>query len=79
MKKWHEHLTDDVYNRLCNCKTIKNDLEQLVNAKWLNYQEKGKDKEGFTKEDALVDILELLDCNGFDADLSHDEYNSLRK
>jgi hypothetical protein len=79
MKKWTEHLTADVYSRLGNCRTIKNDLEQLVNAKWLSYKESGKDKDGFTKEDALISVLEHLDCNGFDTDLSHDEYNLLCK
>ena len=38
-------------------------------------QDAGKDKEGFTKEDALVAVLELLDSNGQDIDLTTDEYN----
>ncbi|NLE05248.1 MAG: hypothetical protein GX638_10690 [Crenarchaeota archaeon] len=79
MKNWTDNLTGDVYNRLGNCRTVKNDLESLVNAKWLSYKESGKDKDGFTKEDALISILELLDCNGFYVDLSRDEYNELCK
>ena len=81
MRKWTETLNTDVYNRLCDCHSIKDDLPILVNAKWLSYKEKGKDKEGFTKEDALVAILELLDSNGQWelADLTKEEYDELKK
>ena len=75
--KWTDYLRPDVLGRLKECKTIKNDLENLVNAKWVAMVNAGKDKIGFTKEDALVSVLELLDCNGQCFDLTHDEYNSL--
>lgn len=74
MKKF---LSNEVYNRLCNCRTQKSDLKELVNAKWAVYKEAGKDQKGFTKEDALIAVLELLDENGFDYDLSGDEYADL--
>lgn len=77
MKKWLDRLPGDVYSRLANCRSIKSDIPVLVNAKWSEMVESGKEKEGFTKEDALVQILELLDCNGQWelADLTHAEYN----
>ena len=78
-KKWTDHLSEDVYARLCGCRTMKTDLPALVNAKWLNYKEQGKDQKGFTKEDALVAILELLDCNNCYVDLTLDEYDELKQ
>jgi arsenate reductase-like glutaredoxin family protein len=57
--------------------TKKSDIQELVNAEWLLYKEIGKDKKGFTKEDALVAILELLDCNSLCFDLTKEEYDSL--
>lgn len=75
--KWTDKLPDDVYVRLCNCQTIKSDLSTLVNVRWLALVENGKAAQGFTKEDALVDILELLDCNSCSIDLSGEEYNDL--
>jgi len=77
MKKWTDKLSNDVYVRLCYCMTKKSDIQELVNAKWLLYKEIGKDKEGFTKEDALVSVLELLDCNSSYFDLTEEEYDNL--
>lgn len=77
MKKWTENLPADIYTRLCNCKTRKEDLQTLVNAKWRAYKEEGKEKRRFTKEDALIEILELLDCNSIIIDLTEEEYNEL--
>lgn len=76
-KNWMNNLSSDVYARLCNCRTVKADLAELVNAKWLHYREAGKDKQGFTKEDAVVAVLELLDCNSCDFELTADEYAEL--
>lgn len=77
MKKWTDNLPDDVYDRLRNCRTIRSDLPTLVNSLWLGYKDEGKDKRGFVKEDALVSILELLDCNSCSFDLTEEEYNEL--
>lgn len=60
-KKWTDFLTEDVYKRLANCNSVKSDIPKLVNAKWREYKEIGKDKCGFTKEDALIYVLELLE------------------
>ena len=71
----------DVYHRLCACSNTKEDLPYLVNIRWMWMQSKGKDKQGFTKEDALVDILEWLDCNGQWelGDLTREEYDDLKQ
>lgn len=78
-KKWTDVLSGDVYSRLCNCTTTKSDITALVNARWLFYSECGKAEQGFTKEDALIFVLELLDCNSVDIELTKDEYNELCK
>lgn len=74
---WTDRLSNDVYARLCNCRSRKSDIPELVNAKWADFRAKGKDKQGFTKEDAVIDILELLDSNSQDIDLTRDEYDEL--
>ena len=76
--KWTDNLPEDVYNRLCNCCSRKSDLETLVNVKWAAMVEGGKKAQGFTKEDALVSILDLLDCNGQFFDLTPAEYDALK-
>lgn len=77
MAPWTNKLPEEVARRLENCRTTKADLPALVNARWLRYKELGKDAEGFTKEDALVSVLELLDCNSCYIDLTADEYQEL--
>lgn len=74
-KKWTEYLETEVYRRLCHCQSRKSDIPALVNAKWLSFQNAGKDKQGFTKEDALISVLDLLDSNGQAFDLTADEYS----
>lgn len=75
MKTWDDTLLEEVYNRLVNCQTVKVDLPILLAAKW-GWM---KDKAGYTKEDCLVDILKLLDCNGLEemTDLKIEEWESL--
>ena len=75
--KWTDYLSSDVYTRLGNCTSTKEDIKPLVSAKWLYYQKTGKAEKGFTKEDALVSILELLDCNSRFFDLTKEEYAEL--
>ena len=79
-KSWIDYLPSDVLSRLSACRTIKHDLPVLVNARWA-WMKDQKKYEGFTKEDALVCVLELLDCNNQLelADLSEDEYNDLKR
>lgn len=71
--KWTDHLSNDVDARLSACRTIKADLLPLTQAKWNHL----KNRSGFEKEDALVSVLELLDCNGCCFDLTTDEYNEI--
>ena len=33
-KKWTDYLSEDVYIRLCECRTIKADIPELVKCKW---------------------------------------------
>lgn len=77
MKDWKDYLSNEVYIRLCDCRTIRSDIPQLVNAKWKSYQESGKADKGFTKEDCLIAILELLESNSCYFDLTEDEYKEI--
>lgn len=74
---WTDHLNGEVLTRLCNCRSRKSDIEPLVNARWLSMVEAGKDKQGLTKEDALCEVLDLLDSNGQFFDFTVDEYHEL--
>lgn len=75
--KWTDFLPTEVYTRLGACHNTKSDLCELVKARWTYYQKIGKDLQGFTREDALIFILELLDCNGQFFDPTKEEYNEL--
>ena len=75
---WIENLPGEVSQRLGNCRSRKIDIETLVNVKWAAMVEAGKKEQGFTKEDALISILELLDCNGQFFDITQDEYDELK-
>ncbi len=71
----------DVYMRLCDCRNTKEDLPILINIRWEWLKLKGKDTEGFTKEDAVVQIFELLDSNSqyYLTDVSEEEYDELKR
>lgn len=69
--RWTYNLNSDVYSRLCRCASLKRDILPLARAKW----ESLKDKSGYTPEDALVYVLELLDENSCYFDLTKEEYN----
>lgn len=79
--KWIDKLPDDVYIRLCNCTSVKRDIPIITNVNWEVMKENGKDKEGYTKEDALVSVFDLLCDNGraFQCELTEDEYSTLCK
>ena len=72
MKKWYESLSEEVYMRLAECRSTKADILPLARARWFYVAPKG-----FAKEDALVYVLELLDSNGRNFDLTIDEYNDI--
>ena len=74
--KWTWRLKSDVYERLCNCRSKKADILPLTQARWSCMKEQEKYKL-FSKEDALVYILELLDSNSIDCDLTKDEYEEI--
>lgn len=77
---WLDYLPYNVYMRLAQCQTIKGDLPILLNAKWQWAQDTGH-YSGYTKEDLLDGILELLDCNGLNigAELTVKEWRNLVK
>ena len=77
---WTEYLPCAVYVRLGECRTRKSDLPILLNAKWRWAQDTGH-YNGYTKEDILVDILDLLDCNGLGSvtELTIEEWRNLVK
>ena len=79
--KWQDNLPSDVYNRLCSCSNTKEDLPILVNARWKYMKESGKDSMGFTREDALVFILDWLDSNNQWSlcELTREEYDELKE
>ena len=82
MARWTDKLDADVDERLGNCRSTKSDLPKLVKAKWDWMKEQGRDKEGYTKEDAIADVLDLLDSNGqwwFGSDLTREEYDRLKQ
>ena len=81
-KGWFSRLPSDVYERLCNCASTKEDLPILVNTRWAWMKDKiaeGIIPMNFTKVDALIYILELLDANSQSslADITVDEYEEL--
>lgn len=77
VNRWTDYMSGEVVQRLRECRSLKDDLPSLVNARWRYMCLKGKDKNGFRKEDALIWVLELLDCNGQFFDLTRDEYFDL--
>ena len=79
VKSWTELLPDNVYNRLCNCCSRKTDIPILLDARWQWAQDTGRDKQGYTKEDCLTYVLELLDSNGLEdiTDLAPIEWENL--
>ena len=77
---WLDYLPYNVRLRLAQCQTIKVDLPILLEAKWQWAQDTGHCN-GYTKDDILVDILDLLDCNGLDSvtELTMEEWRNLTK
>lgn len=73
MAKWTYYLPNDVYSRLCRCTSTKSDILPLAQARWATLKENPK----YCKEDALVAVLELLDCNSRYFDLTCDEYDDI--
>lgn len=77
---WLDYLPYNAYMRLAQCQTTKADLPILLAAKWNWAQDTGH-YNGYTKEDILADILDLLDCNGLEdvTELTFEEWQNLIK
>ena len=77
---WLDYLPYNVRLRLAQCQTIKGDLPILLDAKWQWAQDTWH-YNGYTKEDMLADILDLLDCNGLNSvtELTIEEWRNLTK
>lgn len=77
---WLDYLPYNVRLRLAQCQTTKGDLSILLDARWQWTQDTGH-YNGYTKDDILTDILDLLDCNGLDSvtQLTMEEWRNLTK
>lgn len=73
--KWTDFLSNDVYDRLVNCKSRKSDILPIAQAKWNVF--KNAPNPVLDKEDALVTALDILDMNGNYIDLTKDEYGHI--
>ena len=71
--KWVNLLDEHVRERLGNCASRKSDILPLAQAKWATI----KNNPGYTKEEALVYVLEILDCNSQFFDLTRNEYDDI--
>ncbi len=71
--KWR-NLPPNVYDRLCSCSSIKSDMLPLSRCVYhWNIEKSGH----CDPEDAVVEVLELLDCNSCFFDLEVDEYKEI--
>ena len=70
---WKRNLEKEIYYRLAQCSTIKEDLIPLVQARW-DYI---KHDCMCGKDDAIEFIMELLECNGIDFGLTEIEYDEI--
>ena len=70
----------NVHFQLVQRQTAKGDLPILLDAKWQWTQDAGRYND-HTKEDMLVYILDLLECNGIDSvtKLTMEEWSNLVK
>lgn len=73
---WERYLPKAVFYRLDECRTTKNDIPTLLDARWRHAQDTG---EGTTKEECLEEVVELLECNGLEniTELTQEEWNKL--
>ena len=70
-KKWTDYLSENVYIRLCECRTIKADIPELVKCKWATMEYP------CTKEDALIWIIDLVYMNDCFIELTTEEWDEL--
>ena len=70
-RKWTDYLSEDVYIRLCECRTIKADISELVESKWKTMEYP------YTKEDALTEVIDLVYANCCFIELTTEEWDEL--
>ena len=77
---WLDYLPYNVRLRLVQYQTTKGDLSILLDAKW-QWAQDTEHYRGYTKDGILVDILDLLDCNGLDnvTELTIEKWRNLTK
>lgn len=74
--KWTDSLKEDIYERLCGCYSTKDDILPLAQSRWSWIKQRER-CELYSKEDALCFVLELLEANSCDFELTQDEYNEV--
>lgn len=74
--KWTDSLNKDIYERLCDCFSTKDDILPLAQARW-SWIKQREQYELYSKEDALCFVLELLEANSCYFDLTKDEYDEV--
>ena len=70
-KKWTDYLSEEVYVRLCECRTIKADIPELVKCKLATMEYP------HTKEDALIEVIDLVYMNDCFIELTTEEWDKL--
>ena len=70
-KKWTDYLSEEVYVRLCECRTNKADIPELVESTWKTMEYP------HTKEDALIWIIDLVYMNDCFIELTTEEWDKL--
>ena len=70
-KKWTDYLSEEVYVRLCECRTIKADNTEKEESKWKTMEYP------YTKEDALIWIIDLVYMNDCFIELTTEEWDEL--
>lgn len=72
-KIWQSYLSEDVYDRLCDCTSMKKDIIPLASA-YYNYSP-DVSRKGMSKQDCLDYILQwVLEWNGALWSYSDEEY-----
>lgn len=73
---WERYLPKAVFYRLDECRSTKDDISILLDARWRHAQDIG---EATTKIECLEEVMELLECNGLVdvTELTQEEWNKL--
>lgn len=67
-------LTAEQRTRLYECRSRKEDIPAIARCYWVKNRHK---IEGYTKEDALAQAFDILDCNGQWYDPTREEYENM--